>query len=126
LLSLAVCTEAITFLCPQHELSKVSALVEDECFDARENVKLVTFEVRIEGGLNMASFDDLKHFMCENVAKFDVIVGRLLYQPRAIEYASHWDGGALVCIVSNMFLGFTLMSFRILNRQISSITYTTL
>jgi hypothetical protein len=126
LLSLAVCIEAITFLCPRHELSKVSALVEDERFDAWENVKLVTFEVRIEGGLNMVLFDDLKPFMCENVAKFDAIVGRLLDQPRAIEYASQWDGGAPVCIVSDIFLGFTLVSFRILNRKISSITYTTL
>jgi UDP:flavonoid glycosyltransferase YjiC (YdhE family) len=50
--SLARYGVAITFLCPRHELSKVSALVDDERFDARENVKLVTFEVRIEGGLN--------------------------------------------------------------------------
>jgi hypothetical protein len=114
--SLARYGVAITFLCPRHELSKVSALVDDERFDARENVKLVTFEVPIEGGLNMASFDDLKRFMYENVAKFDAIVGRLMGEPRTIEYPSHCDGGAPVCIVSDMFLGFTQVSFRILGQ----------
>lgn len=105
--SLARYGVAVTFLCPKHELSKVRSLVEDESFDARGNVKLVTFEVPIEGGLNMASFDDLKHFMYENVEQFDRIVGQLMGESRTIEYPSHCDGGAPVCIISDMFLGFT-------------------
>jgi hypothetical protein len=64
--------------------------------------------------------------MYENVAKFDAIVGRLMDQPRTIEYPCHCDGGASVCIVSDMFLGFTQVSFRILDSHSSSITYPTL
>ncbi|KAG0577479.1 hypothetical protein KC19_5G159600 [Ceratodon purpureus] len=106
--SLARYGVAITFVCPKHELSKVMrSLVEDESFDARENVKLETFEVPIEGGLDMASFDDLKHIMYENVEKFDKMMGKLMGVSRMIEYPSHCNGGAPVCIISDMFLGFT-------------------
>jgi hypothetical protein len=64
--------------------------------------------------------------MYENVAKFDAIVGRLMDQPRTIEYPCHCDGGASVCIVSDMFLGFTQVSFRILDSHSSSIRYPSL
>jgi hypothetical protein len=64
--------------------------------------------------------------MYENEAKFDAIVGRLMDQPRTIEYPSHCDGGAPVCIVSDMFLGFTQVSFRILDSHSSSIRYPSL
>ena len=105
--SLARCGVAITFLCPNHELPKVRAYLEDESFDARENVKLVTFEVPIEGGLDSARLEDLKVFMYGNVEKFGAIVGQIMGEPRTIEYPSRSDGGAPVCIVSDMFLGFT-------------------
>lgn len=98
---------AVTFLYPRHEFSNVKSLVEDDSFDARENVKLLLFEVPIEGGLNFASVNVLKDFMYENVEKFDAIVGRLMGESRTIHYPMQCEGGPPVCIVSDMFLGFT-------------------
>jgi UDP:flavonoid glycosyltransferase YjiC (YdhE family) len=95
---------AITFLYPKHEYARVREL---ESFDARENVELVAFDVPLAGGLSFSSFDALKYFMYDNVAQFDAIVAQFMDRPRTIQYPTPCDAGPPVCIVSDMFLGFT-------------------
>lgn len=103
---------AITFLYPKHEYARVREL---ESFDARENVELVAFDVPLAGGLSFSSFDTLKYFMYDNVAQFDAIVAQLMDRPRTIQYPAPCDAGPPVCIVSDMFLGFTQATAEKLN-----------
>lgn len=106
---LATLGVAITFIVPDSGLSRFQKqLTEDPTFKARSNIHLVPYEVPVAG---LDPLHALKEWMYSKYDMFSDIVGGLMTDaaesPMMVQYPSRSEAGPPVCILSDMFLGFT-------------------
>ena len=100
---------AITIIVPDSGLSRFQKqLTEDPTFEARSNIHLVPFEFPVA---DLDPLHPLKKWMYSKSDMFSDIVGGLMTDaaesPMMVQYPSRSEAGPPVCILSDMFLGFT-------------------
>ena len=107
---LATLGVAITIIVPDTGLSRFQKqLTEDPTFKARGNIHLVPFEFPVA---HLDPLHPLKKWMYSKFDMFSDIVGGLMTDataesPMMVQYPSRSEAGPPVCILSDMFLGFT-------------------
>ncbi|KAG0582237.1 hypothetical protein KC19_3G045100 [Ceratodon purpureus] len=101
---------AVSFIAPDAELAIFNdLLLGDAAFEARQNINVVPFAFPIhQEEMDPAYFFSIRDWMQSNADKFHEILARLMSEePRTVCYPGDAAAGFPVCIISDMFLGFT-------------------
>jgi hypothetical protein len=112
---LATLGVAVTIIVPDTGLPRFhKQLTEDPTFKARANIHLVPFEFPVDAG-SLDPLHPLKQWMYSKSEMFSDIVGGLMTDaaesPMMVQYPSRSEAGPPVCILSDMFLGFTQVQY---------------
>ena len=105
----------VSFIAPQTTLAHFNKK-DDEA--AHPNINPIPFDLPIDEGVDPVTMDIVKFWMRSNVEMFSDIVGRLMTteSPTVRSKPSSGDNssGPPLCIISDMFLGFTQVCMRVL------------
>lgn len=107
----------VSFIAPQTTLSQFNKK-DDESSDeaaAHRNINPVPFDLTIDEGVDTVKLDLVKFWMRSNVEMFSDIVGRLMTTESPTVHSKPSSGeksGPPLCIISDMFLGFTQVCMR--------------
>ena len=106
----------VSFIAPQITLSHFNKK-DDESSDeaAHRNINPVPFDLPIDEGVDTVKMDIVKVWMRSNVEMFSDIVGRLMTTESPTVHSKPSSGGNSgppLCIISDMFLGFTQVCMR--------------
>lgn len=101
---------AVTFIAPQTTLSRFNDTKDDDDAAARRNINLVPFDLAVDEGVDSEKLETVKFWMRNNAEMFSDMVGRLMTTESQAVHSKHSSvdaSGPPLCIVSDMFSGFT-------------------
>ena len=100
---------AVTFLAPDAEIATFERLlIGDAAFVARGNIAVVPYAFPIhQEEMDAVYFFYIRDWMQSNAHTFVDILAQLMREPRRIPYPNDAAAVAPVCIISDMFMGFT-------------------